>query len=160
MLDMLVGVLKTAAPALATAVAGPMGGMAVKAIADKMGLPEDPEIIAKAIQIDPQSANSKLSEIDVKAFELEVKDRQDARAMQLKAMDSQDKFVRRYVYYFITAWSIFAMVFLPFLIFGEIPESNVRFADTILGFMLGTMIASMFAFLLGSSLGSKQKDQK
>jgi ABC-type nitrate/sulfonate/bicarbonate transport system permease component len=46
------------------------------------------------------------------------------------------------------------------MVFGEIPEANVRFADTILGFLLATMIGSMFGFLLGSSLGSKEKDQK
>jgi len=36
----------------------------------------------------------------------------------------------------------------------------VRFADTILGFMLGTVMASMFSFLLGSSFGSRVKDEK
>jgi hypothetical protein len=42
----------------------------------------------------------------------------------------------------------------------DIPEGNERFADTILGFLLGTMVASMFSFLLGSSMGSRLKDKK
>ncbi len=37
-MDALLGILKSAAPALATVVAGPMGGMAVKAIAEKLGV--------------------------------------------------------------------------------------------------------------------------
>jgi ABC-type phosphate/phosphonate transport system permease subunit len=80
--------------------------------------------------------------------------------MQVAALQSDDPFVRRYVYYFITCWSIFAMLFIPAIVFFDIPEGNERFADTILCFLLGTMVASMFSFLLGSSLGSKTKDKK
>lgn len=38
-MDKLLDLLKTAAPALATAVAGPLGGAAVSAIAEKLGVP-------------------------------------------------------------------------------------------------------------------------
>ena len=37
-MDLLLDLLKSAAPALATVVAGPMGGMAVRAIAEKLGV--------------------------------------------------------------------------------------------------------------------------
>lgn len=90
----------------------------------------------------------------------EVKDRADARDMAKAAMQSSDSFVRRFTYYFITVWSMFAMVYIPMITFSNIPASNVRFADTILGFMLGTVMASMFSFLLGSSFGSRLKDDK
>jgi hypothetical protein len=85
---------------------------------------------------------------------------QGARDMQLKAMDSDDPLVRRFVYYFVTFWSILSAAYIGCITFGEIPEDNIRFADTILGFVLGTMVASMFQFLLGSSLGSRNKDKK
>lgn len=90
----------------------------------------------------------------------EVKDKANAREMAKAAMQSSDPFVRRFTYYFITVWSVFAMVYIPLITFSSIPESNVRFADTILGFMLGTVMASMFSFLLGSSFGSRLKDDK
>jgi hypothetical protein len=51
-------------------------------------------------------------------------------------------------------------VYIGCITFADIPDDNVRFADTILGFVLGTMVASMFQFLLGSSLGSRNKDKK
>jgi hypothetical protein len=35
----------------------------------------------------------------------------------------------------------------------------VRFADTILGFMLGTVVATILNFFLGSSAGSKEKTE-
>lgn len=85
---------------------------------------------------------------------------ENARDMQKAAMQSQDPVVRRFVYGFIGFWSLFAAIYIPVITFVQIPESNVRFADTILGFMLGTMVASMFNFLLGSSQGSRLKDEK
>jgi Fe2+ transport system protein B len=158
-MDKLLDLLKGAAPALATAVAGPMGGMAVKMIADKLGVGNTVDEVAQAIQADPNLV-LKLKDLDLKAFEKEVEDRKDARAMATVALKSDDQFVRRFTYYFIAAWSIFAMIYIPCMTFAEIPERNVRFADTILGFLLGTVVASMFAFLLGSSFGSRQKDNK
>jgi len=92
--------------------------------------------------------------------EIDLKNMQGARDMQLKAMDSDDPLVRRFVYYFIGFWSILSATYIGFITFGAIPEDNIRFADTILGFVLGTMVASMFQFLLGSSIGSRNKDKK
>ncbi len=46
---MLADLLKTVAPGLATLVTGPLGGMAVKAIADKLGVPADEMSITAAI---------------------------------------------------------------------------------------------------------------
>lgn len=92
--------------------------------------------------------------------EIDLKNMQGARDMQLKAMESDDPLVRRFVYYFIGFWSILSATYIGFITFGAIPEDNIRFADTILGFVLGTMVASMFQFLLGSSIGSRKKDEK
>lgn len=158
-MDKLVEVLKSVAPVLATAVAGPAGGMVVKAIAGKLGVAETQEAVTQAIAADPNAA-LKLAEIDTRQFELEVGDRANARAMATAALQSDDPFVRRFTYYFIAGWSVFAMVVIPCMIFVQIPQENIRFADTILGFLLGTVIASMFAFLLGSSFGSRLKDKK
>lgn len=71
-MDELLNILKGAAPALATAVAGPMGGMAVKAIADKLGVPASVSEVSKALEANPELA-LKLKEIDTKAFEVETK---------------------------------------------------------------------------------------
>lgn len=68
----LMNLLKGAAPALATAVAGPMGGMAVKVIADKLGVPASITDVTNALQENPDLA-LKLKEIDTRAFEAETK---------------------------------------------------------------------------------------
>ena len=158
-MDKLLEVLKNVAPALATAALGPAGGLVVKAISEKLGVAPTVEAVTHALEQNPELA-LKLREIDTKQFELEVVDRANARAMAMLAIQSDDPFVRRFTYYFIGFWSAFAMIVIPCMIFLPIPEANVRFADTILGFLLGTVIASMFAFLLGSSFGSRQKDKK
>lgn len=130
----------------------------VDAVEQKLGMKLKPEGEAT-----PED-NAKLKEAAMKheefMAEIDLKNMQGARDMQLKAMESDDPLVRRFVYYFIGFWSILAALYIGFITFGDIPDENIRFADTILGFVLGTMVASMFQFLLGSSIGSRNKDKK
>jgi len=86
-----------------------------------------------------------------------LRDVQDARGLQQTAINSDDKFVRRFIYYLAMFWSACAVVYIGFITFGYIPEQNVRFADTILGFLLGTIIATIMGFFYGSSKGSQDK---
>lgn len=69
-MDKLLDILKGAAPALATAVAGPMGGAAIAAIADKLGVPATIAAVTNTLESNPELA-VKLREIDTKAFEVE-----------------------------------------------------------------------------------------
>jgi len=127
-------------------------------VQDKMGIQLKPE--GEATKEDYAKWSAEAAKHEEFMAEIDLKNMQGARDMQLKAMDSDDPLVRRFVYYFVTFWSVLSAAYIGFITFGEIPESNIRFADTILGFVLGTMVASMFQFLLGSSLGSRKKDEK
>ena len=60
----LLNMLKGIAPALATAVAGPLGGAAVSAIAAKLGVSDSVEAVARAITADP-AATAKLQELEL-----------------------------------------------------------------------------------------------
>jgi hypothetical protein len=60
----LFGLLKSFAPTLATAVAGPLGGAAVSAIASRLGVGDSVEAVAKAIASDPQAAQ-KIAELEL-----------------------------------------------------------------------------------------------
>lgn len=148
------GLISNGLPKLADAVMD----KGVEYVEEKTGLKLKPEGDAT-----PEDY-AKLKEAAMKHEEFlvdaEIKDKANARDMAKAAMQSNDPFVRRFTYYFITVWSVFAMVYIPLITFSNIPDSNVRFADTILGFMLGTVMASMFSFLLGSSFGSRLKDDK
>ncbi len=154
----LLDLLKGAAPALATVVAGPMGGMAVKAMASKLGVEDTVEAVAQAISSDPTAA-LKLQEIDLKQFELEVQDRNSARQMQIAALQQDSWFAKNFLYLFTSIWSIFAMCFFIGVTFGTVPESGTRMADTILGVLIGTVITGFFNFFFGSSKSSQDKTQ-
>ena len=154
--EVLAGLLKNLAPGLATVVAGPLGGMAIKAIAEKLGVEDTVEAVTTAIQANPEAA-MKLAEIDLRQFELEVKDRDGARAMQIAALQQNDWFAKNFLYVFTSVWSIFAMTYFAFVTFGTVPTSGVRMADTILGVLIGTVLTGFFNFFFGSSKGSQDK---
>lgn len=156
--DVLAGLLKSIAPGLATVVAGPLGGMAVKAIADKLGVANEVEAVTAAIQADPEAAQ-KLAEIDLKKFELNNANTANARAMQIAALQQDDVFAKRFVLYLATFWSMFSGIYIFFITFGSIPQANQRFADTILGFMLGTVVATVLNYFFGSAHGSTDKQE-
>jgi hypothetical protein len=132
--------------------------MAVKAIAEKLGVEDTVEAVTQAVQADPEAAQ-KLAEIDLKQFELEVKDRDGARAMQIVALQQDDWFAKNFIYVFTSVWSIFAMAYFGFVTFGTVPEGGVRMADTILGVLIGTVLTGFFNFFFGSSKSSKDKTE-
>jgi hypothetical protein len=127
-------------------------------VEEKMGIKLKPE--GEATKEDYAKWNAEAAKHEEFMAEMDLKNMQGARDMQLKAMDSDDPLVRRFVYFFIAGWSILSATYIGCITFIDIPDENARFADTILGFVLGTMVASMFQFLLGSSLGSRAKDKK
>lgn len=87
-----------------------------------------------------------------------IDDTDSARKMQTAALSQEDLFSKRFIYYFAWFWSFASVGYIGFITFGTIPEANVRFADTILGFLLGTTIAMILQYFFGSSNQSKVKD--
>ncbi len=65
----LLNLLKGVAPTLATAVAGPLGGMAITALASKFGVSDSVDAVAKAIAGDPQAAQ-KIAEMELEFAKL------------------------------------------------------------------------------------------
>jgi hypothetical protein len=152
----LLNLLKGVAPALATAVAGPLGGAAISAIAGKLGVSDSVEEVAKAIAGDPEAAQ-KLAEIDLRQFELENADRNSARHMQEVALQQEDKFAKHFIYWFAWYWSIGSTLYFFCVTFAPMPEGGRDFANIILGFLLGTAVATIISFFYGSSKSSKDK---
>ena len=154
----LLRLLGSIAPALATAVAGPLGGLAVSAIAGKLGVADTVEAVTQAIAADPDAA-LKLAQIDLDKLKAEYANTADARAMQVAALNQSDIFSKRFTMYLTVFWSVAAVAYVGFITFGVIPDNNVRFADTILGFILGTVVSTVLNFWFGSSIGSKEKGE-
>jgi hypothetical protein len=154
----LLRLLGSVAPALASIVAGPAGGAAVSAIARQFGVADTVEAVTQAVAADPDAA-LKLAQIDLETLKVEQANTADARDMQKIALQQSDVFSKRFTMYLTVFWSVSAVAYVGFITFGVIPDKNVRFADTILGFILGTVVATMLNFWFGSSIGSKEKTE-
>lgn len=64
-------------------------------------------------------------------------------------------FGRRFLAYFAVGLTIAGMAYLAAITFAPIPKENIGFANTILGFIIGTMVASPIGFYFGSSKSSQ-----
>jgi hypothetical protein len=157
---MLSNVLKTMAPGLATMVAGPLGGLAVKAIAEKFGVEDTVEAVTAAIQSDPDAA-MKLREIDLKEIEAHAKDRNSARDREIQIATSDKAPMLNKLVTPVLALGVVGLSFLLFaiLIFVDVkPE-----AKDILIYILGVLSAAMtqiLSYYFGSSQGSKDKSEE
>ena len=105
------------------------------------------------------AAAQEMERLGIQREEIYLKDTQSARQMQVAALQQDDLFAKRFIYAFAIFWSLFAMLFFVFVTFGEVPEKNLRMADTILGFLIGTAIAGIFNFFLGTTYRSQRKDE-
>lgn len=156
-MDKLLDFLKTAAPALATAAVGPMGGLAVKVIADKFGVEDTVDAVMGALQTDP-NAKAKLAEIDLRLFELHNANTDSARTMNVKVQesDSSSNLAKNaaYIIDFIIVGA--AIILAWFAFFKGVPEENKELVYMALG-SLFTMCGTVVNFHRGSSQGSKDK---
>jgi hypothetical protein len=155
--DVLAGLLKTVAPGLATIVAGPLGGMAVKAIAEKLGVEDTVEAVASAIQADPQAAQ-KLAEIDIKQFELHNANTDSARKMNAEIQESANaSWLAKNTAYALDIGIVSATIFLAWFAFMKgVPDANKELVYMALGSLI-TMSGTILNFHRGSSQGSKDK---
>jgi hypothetical protein len=159
-MDLLLDLLKGAAPALATIVAGPMGGMAVRAIASKLGVEDTVEAVTQAIQDDPKAAQ-RLAEIDLEQFKLEVQDRDSARKAHAEIATSANSLVLEKLTMPLLALGTvgLAFVLIGILIFSNIPDSQENIVIFALGFITSAA-TQVLSFYFGSSQGSKDKSNQ
>ncbi len=156
-------ILPFLAPLLATLASNGLGllGDAItkkgtQFVEEKLGIDLSQEATPEAI------ANWKMAVMqnETEVLRMAYGDIANARNMQVEALRQEDLFSKRFIYYFSIFWSIFAAGYIGFITFGTIPTDNQRFADTILGFLLGTVVATILQFFFGSSMGSKEKDKR
>lgn len=107
--DLLAGLLKNVAPTLATAVAGPLGGAAVAAIASKLGVGETVEEVTKALTADPAAAQ-KLQELELEFYKTEQNNLTDRLKADMASDSWLSKNIRPMVLVFLlVAYSGFAI---------------------------------------------------
>lgn len=153
----LIQLLAKAAPALATAVAGPLGGAAVSAIAKQFGVEDTVEAVTKAVVEDPEAA-LKLAQIDLETLKVNQANTADARAMNVKVQESTSaSWLAKNTAYTLDLGIVTATIFLAWFAFMKgVPEANKELVYMALGSLI-TMCGTVLNFHRGSSQGSKDK---
>ena len=156
----LFGLLKGIAPTLATAVAGPLGGAAVTALASKFGVSDSVDAVAKAIASDPKAAE-KLQELELEMAKLDMANTADARKMNSEIQNSTTaSWLAKNIAYVIDVSIIAGALTMTFVVFiVGVPEQNKSMAFTALG-SLWTLTGTVVNFHRGSSAGSKAKTEE
>ncbi len=103
-------------------------------------------------------AEIEMRRIDADLDKAYLADTDSARKMQVAALQQDDLFSKRFVYYFSIVWSLFSMAFMLVVTLADIPNDNVNTVNVMLGFLLGTAISSIFSFFLGTTKSSQTKD--
>ena len=134
----LFNLIKGFAPTLATAVAGPLGGAAVSAIASRLGVSDSVESVAKAIAGDPQAAQ-KLAELELEYAKLDMADRDSARKNETALATSEhapllNKSVTPILALVVViAWGLIQYHLLTHVVPNEMREIIIRVLGTLDG---------------------------
>jgi len=158
------GVLATVAPALGTAIGGPMGGVAARAIASVLLGDENAKedaVAAAVLNASPDQLlalkkadydfQQKMAELDVDLERIAVSDRDSARKREVETKDRTPG---------ILALGVFFGFFgiLASLMFVDIPEAGREPLMIMLG-ALGTLVTQIANYVYGSSSGSSAKQK-
>ncbi|WP_299948313.1 hypothetical protein [uncultured Microbulbifer sp.] len=159
-------IVKSVAPTLGAALGGPVGGTAVKFLADhflgdteareqdiaELVLNASPEKLLELRNLDNQF-KLKMRELDIDVFRLEVEDRKSAREMGIKG-----GLTAQMALSFVFIGGYFALTFALFS--GEITLTPAieKTGTLMLGVITGA-IPMILQFWFGSSQGSKEKTQ-
>ena len=152
--------IEQVAPTVATALGGPLAGLAVEAVSKAMGVNQDDarKIMDEGKMSSDQIAQVKTAEIELKKMEeqlglnfeeLAVKDRASARDMQV-----QTKSLIPPTMAVLVTVGFFGI--LVALMFGQVQRNEE--VMVMLG-SLGTAWTGIIAFYFGSSHGSQNKDE-
>jgi len=164
----LLKIVGAVAPSIATAIGGPLGGMAMKVVADALGLPSDssdkdvtkalaaatPDQLLKLKQADQDFA-VRMRELDIDLEKIAAGDRDSARRREAQVRDWMPR-----VLAFVVVAGFMATVFLVLL--GLVDGMKDPLMATTVGTLIGFVSAKaeqVIAYYFGSSSSSQQKTQ-
>ena len=155
----LLNLLKGVAPTLATAVAGPLGGAAITALANKFGVSDSVDAVVKAIAGDPKAAE-KLAEMELEFAKLDAADRDSARKAYAAIATSENSTKLDKMVVPILAVGVVGLAFLLIgvLMFVDTPNDQQQLVIFALGFITSAA-GQVLSFYFGSSQGSKDKTE-
>ena len=147
----LFNLLKNIAPTLATAVAGPLGGAAVSALAAKFGVSDSVDAVAKAIAGDPAAAQ-KLQELEMEYAKLDAADRDSARKNEVAlATSDQVPALNKSVTPILALIIVLAWGFIQYHLLTNIVATEMReIVIRVLGTLDGALVM-VLSYYFGAS---------
>ena len=155
-MDTLLALLKGVAPALATVVAGPLGGKAVSMLAEKFGVEDTVESVAKAIAGDPEAAQ-KLAELELEYAKVEAADRDSARNREFEMAKAGATPLAQLVVPILALGTVATtFLFIAALLFLEIKTEQQQLIIFALGYATAAA-QQVLSYYFGSSKSSQDK---
>ncbi len=164
----LLKIVGAVAPTIATAIGGPLGGMAMKVVAEVLGLPADssekdvskamaaatPDQLLALKQADQDFA-VRMRELDIDLEKIAASDRDSARKREAQVKDWMPR-----VLSLVVVGGFMATVFL--VLMGVVEGMKDPLTATTVGTLIGFVSAKaeqVIAYYFGSSSSSQQKTQ-
>lgn len=164
-MESLLNLVRTVAPSIASAVGGPLAGMATRAISEALlGKPDgsEQELLEAATKATPdqllalkQAENEftvKMRELDIDLERLANEDRDSARSREVQTKDWTPRVLAALV-----TGGYFGVLF--YMLTQGLPTTGGSEAMLVMLGTLGTAWGGIMAYYFGSSAGSKAKDE-
>ena len=147
----LISMVSKFAPAIGTALGGPLGGLAVSAIAEKLGVSAEVEAVTKAIQTDPEAA-IKLQQLENEKFKAILADKDSARSREATIATSEKApLLNKLISPALALIVVTAWVGIQFtLINSTVPQEMRELVARVLGTLDGALMV-ILSYYFGAS---------
>ena len=164
-MEQLLNLVRTVAPSIASAVGGPLAGMATKAISEALlGKPDgsEEELLQAAAKATPEQLLAlkkaendfalQMRELDIDLERIASEDRNSARNREIKTKDWTPKILAGGI-----TVGYFGVLF--YMLTHGLPTTGGSEAMLVMLGTLGTAFGGVMAYYFGSSAGSKEKTE-
>lgn len=164
-MEQLLNLVRTVAPSIASAVGGPLAGMATKAISEALlGKPDgsEEELLQAAAKATPEQLLAlkkaendfalQMRELDIDLERIASEDRDSARNREIKTKDWTPKILAGGI-----TVGYFGVLF--YMLTHGLPTTGGSEAMLVMLGTLGTAFGGVMAYYFGSSAGSKEKTE-
>ena len=164
-MEQLLNLVRTVAPSIASAVGGPLAGMATKAISEALlGKPDgsEEELLQAATKATPEQLLAlkkaendfalQMRELDIDLERIAGADRDSARNREIKTKDLTPKILAAGI-----TVGYFGVLF--YMLTHGLPTTGGSEAMLVMLGTLGTAFGGVMAYYFGSSAGSKEKTE-
>ena len=147
----LISMVSKFAPAIGTALGGPLGGLAVTAIAEKLGVADEVEAVTKAIKADPEAA-MKLKQLELDKFKAVLADKDSARNREATIATSEKApLINKLVSPLLALIVVIAWVGIQYTLLNTtVPQEMRELVARVLGTLDGALMV-ILSYYFGAS---------